>query len=72
MKDFSNTGYMPLKKAKVPAIVKTLSVEGKSIMPVDTWSGEGRVKQGSKSTKHKAKKALNGLDCIIIKSEYTL
>ena len=61
MKDFSNTGYMPLRKAKVPAIVKTLSVEGKSIMPVDTWSGEGIVKQGSKSTEHKAKKHLMGL-----------
>lgn len=61
VKDFSNTGYMPLKKAKVPAIVKMLSVEGKSIMPVDAWSGEGLVKQGSKSTKHKAKKHFIGL-----------
>lgn len=61
VKDFSNTGYMPLKKAKVPAIVKMLSVEGKSIMPVDAWSGEGLVKQGSKNTKHKAKKHFIGL-----------
>ena len=63
---------MPLKKAKVPAIVKILSVEGKSIMQkvklynkkyvyIDAWSGEGLVKQGSKSTKHKAKKHFMGL-----------
>lgn len=49
---------MPLKKAKVPAVVKTLSVEGKSIRPVDAWSGEGLVKQGSKIMKHKQKMGL--------------
>ena len=58
MKDFSNTGYMPLNKAKVPTVIKTLKVEGKSIRPVDAWSGEGLIKQGSKITKHKQKMGL--------------